>query len=280
MNVPKRLHVHHEQKARIVDSNTADVHVLGLRERIQKKYLPECSHLRWGPSPSIFSWAVLTPPSSMIMFLREESGIILSQISPGIPKMYRFFIPLSLAGLTIISLSALAEPHPESMTKVRVRHLRKSLKQSHKSLQPTWQRLHQFDEVSQKKLGPLPIQTDWKGRAEKWFSSTDTAGKRKEMRTITRALKQPCKYCHTPDFKGYTDKHLISQQMMAISAEYQVACSDCHSGKVKMTPMGEIAMNMWKLAHEKKVECKHCHQPGNGFLNLTPEGRSFLESGP
>ena len=195
--------------------------------------------------------------------------------------MYRFFIPLSLAGLTIISLSALAEPHPESDDQGAGQTSSQVIKtKSQEPAADVAKTAPSSDETSQKKLGPLPIQTDWKGRAEKWFSSTDTAGKRKEMRTITRALKQPCKYCHTPDFKGYTDKHLISQQMMAISAEYQVACSDCHSGKVKMTPMGEIAMNMWKLAHEKKVECNHCHQPGNGFLNLTQEGRSFLESGP
>ena len=64
--------------------------------------------------------------------------------------------------------------------------------------------------------------------------------RRKEMRKVTRALKQPCRYCHTPDFKGYTEKLLISQQMMALSAATACMCG-LPQGKEGYTEMGQRA---------------------------------------
>ena len=68
----------------------------------------------------------------------------------------------------------------------------------------------------------LPLESNWHERASQWFDQADPKSRRKQMRQMTRALKQPCRYCHTPDFKDFTDKKLISQQMMAISAEHDV----------------------------------------------------------
>ncbi len=113
---------------------------------------------------------------------------------------------------------------------------------------------------------------DWHTRAEKWFDAPDPASRKQQMRTATRALKQACKYCHTPDFDGYTDKKLVSQQMMALSKEHGVACADCHAGKDAFTPLGAQAHEMWSLSVEKGVTCEHCHTPGTRFEGLTPEG--------
>lgn len=124
--------------------------------------------------------------------------------------------------------------------------------------------------------GPLPIEADWKARAAAWFKDAkDEPARRKAMRQITRAIKQPCRYCHTPDWKGYTDKLAISRQMMALSAEHDVACADCHQGKTELSPLGKTARNMWRLAHEKKVECSHCHTPGKRFKALTAAGETY-----
>lgn len=126
---------------------------------------------------------------------------------------------------------------------------------------------------------PLPVESDWKARGDAWFTATDDAGRRKEMRQITRALRQPCRYCHTPDFTGYTDKRLISQQMMAISAEHDVACADCHGGRDTLTDMGRTAQAMWALSHEQKADCGTCHVKRSRFAELTPEGKAFAETG-
>ena len=48
---------------------------------------------------------------------------------------------------------------------------------------------------------------------------------------MTRALKQPRKYCHTAGFKGYTDRHQVTLEMMALSVEHDVECKDCHLAK-------------------------------------------------
>lgn len=125
-------------------------------------------------------------------------------------------------------------------------------------------------------VGPLPVEAEWGKRAEAWFAGeTDMGKRRKAMRVITRALKQPCRYCHTPDWKGYTDKLGISRQMMALSVEHGVECADCHAGKDAYTEMGQTAQTMWRLAHEKKVECSHCHPKGKQFKTLTAAGEAF-----
>lgn len=128
---------------------------------------------------------------------------------------------------------------------------------------------------------PLPVESDWTARAAAWFKDAKTEPeRRKAMRQITKALKQPCRYCHTPDWKGYTDKHLISKQMMALSAEHDVACSDCHAGKVDMTPLGDTSRTMWALAHSKKVDCSHCHLPKAKFKTLNDAGKAWKAANP
>lgn len=114
---------------------------------------------------------------------------------------------------------------------------------------------------------------DWHARAEKWFDSPEPEARKKQMRTITRALRRPCKYCHTPDFDGYTDKKLISQQMMALSKEHGVTCDECHAGRDGFTQLGRVAHRMWSLSVEKGVTCDHCHVTGARFERLTEAGR-------
>lgn len=127
----------------------------------------------------------------------------------------------------------------------------------------------------------LPVESDWAARAEAWFKDAKSKpDRRKAMRQITKALKQPCRYCHTPDWKGYTDKHLISRQMMAISAENDVACADCHMGKVEMTPLGEKSRVMWALARSKAVDCAHCHLPKARFKTLNQAGKAWQKANP
>ena len=124
-----------------------------------------------------------------------------------------------------------------------------------------------------------PVESDWSARAQKWFKSADAKDRRKEMRAATRALKQSCFYCHTKGFKGYQDNLLISQQMMALSAEHGVACNECHAGKRELTELGETAQHMWKLVHKKKVFCEHCHTPQKRFAELTEAGKAFKAEG-
>ena len=124
----------------------------------------------------------------------------------------------------------------------------------------------------------LPIDSNWKARAAQWFATTDKVARRKEMRKIVKALKQPCRYCHSTDFKSFTAHLKVSRQMMDLSAEHGVECSDCHAGKTEYTQMGKIAADMWKLAREKKVFCGHCHVKGSKFAHLTAAGQAHKES--
>jgi len=121
----------------------------------------------------------------------------------------------------------------------------------------------------------LPIDADWQARSFAYFTSPDPKQRRKEMRKATRALKQPCRYCHTPDFKNYTAKRKIAQQMMALSIENGVDCADCHVGKSEMTPLGKKSIPMWEIAREKGVFCNACHQPKTKFVELTDRGETF-----
>lgn len=123
--------------------------------------------------------------------------------------------------------------------------------------------------------GPLPVEADWHARAEAWFESADKKARKKQMRLAGRALKQPCKYCHTKKFDGYTDKLDISRQMLALSAEHGVQCGECHQGKVAYTELGVVAGAMWQISREKKVFCDHCHVKGKRFEQLTKEGDAF-----
>ena len=121
----------------------------------------------------------------------------------------------------------------------------------------------------------LPLESNWHERASQWFEQADPKARRKQMRQMTRALKQPCRYCHTPDFKDFTEKKMISQQMMAISAEHNVACKDCHLGKKALSELGKTAQKMWLLSIRKGVSCEHCHKPKTKFKVLTSAGSDF-----
>lgn len=129
---------------------------------------------------------------------------------------------------------------------------------------------------------PLTVAgADWKARADAWFGEAkDEKARRKAMRSFTKALKRPCKYCHTTDFKGWQDEQLrlLSQQMMAISVEHGVECKDCHKGRTGFTEFGEKAQPMWQIARDKGVGCEHCHVPKKRFAELTPEGLKFQDS--
>jgi nitrate/TMAO reductase-like tetraheme cytochrome c subunit len=114
---------------------------------------------------------------------------------------------------------------------------------------------------------------DWHERAGKWFDSDDKKARKEQMRAATRAIKQGCKYCHTQDFEGFTDKKLIAQQMMWISKTFDTKCGDCHAGKDLFTPLGKRAHKMFALSVERGVTCDHCHSGEDHFKGLTPDGK-------
>ena len=116
-----------------------------------------------------------------------------------------------------------------------------------------------------------------RARAHARFEST-TSNNATQMRQMTRALRQPCKYCHTSGFKGYTDKHKVSLEMMALSAEHSIRCDDCHAGKTDLTDRGNKARQMMSLSKEMGVNCEHCHLPASQFKSLTPSGRDYQET--
>lgn len=129
---------------------------------------------------------------------------------------------------------------------------------------------------------PITVEgVDWHARAEAWFvaPSTEPKARRKEMKQMTKALKRPCRYCHSKDFKSYPDERLklVTQQMMVISKEHDVTCKGCHSGRGLFTHMGEESKGMWKLSAEKGVLCDHCHTPSTRFEKLTAAGEAFAK---
>ncbi len=132
---------------------------------------------------------------------------------------------------------------------------------------------------STQKAAVKPIEvktpTNWQARSMKWFSGDlkDTKALRKQMRAATKALKQPCRYCHSRDFKSFQDNRLISQQMMALSAEHNVACADCHNGREGLTHFGKEAEEMFELSRREGVYCEHCHVKGKRFEVLNDAGK-------
>ncbi|MFN3198200.1 MAG: cytochrome c3 family protein [Bradymonadia bacterium] len=128
---------------------------------------------------------------------------------------------------------------------------------------------------------PLEIEgVDWDARAEAWFENEDPKMRRREMKQFTKALKRPCKHCHSKDFKSYPDARLklVSQQMMHVSKTHGVACKDCHAGRDAYTPMGETSKQMWAISLEQKVDCSHCHTPNQRFAALTEAGETFKKT--
>ena len=116
-----------------------------------------------------------------------------------------------------------------------------------------------------------------KQRAQAWFESSDKKKRRLQMRQMSRALKQPCKYCHTSGFKGYTDRYAVSLEMMALSAEHNLRCDECHNGKKSLTETGLQAQKMQTVSKNLGVECTHCHVPKKKFQLLTLEGEKYNE---
>lgn len=115
-------------------------------------------------------------------------------------------------------------------------------------------------------------------RAQAWFESDDKKKRRLQMRQMTRALKQPCKYCHTAGFKGYTDRHTVSLEMMALSAEHDLRCDECHAGKKALTETGKQARKMKQVSQDLGVQCTHCHIPLQKFKLLTSEGEIYAQT--
>ena len=117
----------------------------------------------------------------------------------------------------------------------------------------------------------------WRPEAVRWYTAEDEDQRRRQMREMTRALKRPCYYCHTRNFKEYTDQHLISLQMMAISARYALKCSDCHLGQRGLSALGAQSLVMWRFSAKNEKTCADCHIKGHGFKELTPQGERSRE---
>lgn len=128
---------------------------------------------------------------------------------------------------------------------------------------------------------PKPLQStgvDWEKRADKWFKSEDEKDRKAQMKEASRALKRPCKNCHTEDFEGFVDdnRKLLTQQMMAVAAEHDVECKDCHAGKDKMTELGDKTVKWYDTSRELKLLCEDCHQPNKSkFADLTDKGKAY-----
>lgn len=132
------------------------------------------------------------------------------------------------------------------------------------------------DEADKAPPPSVDVDADWHARADKWFTApeSDQKARKKEMKAITRALKQPCRYCHTKDWSGYQPGMLrLGQQMMAMSVEHGVECKDCHAGKDALTKLGEASVEMWRLSIAERVFCDECHTPGKRFEALTAAGQ-------
>ena len=115
----------------------------------------------------------------------------------------------------------------------------------------------------------------WQERAQDWYQHADLKSRRKQMRALSRPLKRPCYYCHTRSFKGYVEStYLISLQMMAISAEQDVTCAACHSGRRRLTKLGAKSLIQWRYAQEKGLDCRDCHTPKGRFRTLTIKGEA------
>jgi nitrate/TMAO reductase-like tetraheme cytochrome c subunit len=114
----------------------------------------------------------------------------------------------------------------------------------------------------------------WQKRAQAWYKHSDLVGRRREMRALSRPLKRPCYYCHKRSFKGYVEStYLISLQMMAISAEQDVTCADCHIGRRGLTVLGAKSLIQWRYAQENGLDCRDCHTPNGQFRTLTKQGQ-------
>ena len=110
--------------------------------------------------------------------------------------------------------------------------------------------------------------TWWHAEAQKWYKKDDISSKRLQMRDMTRALKRSCYYCHTRNFKDYTQVKEISLQMMAISHQHQITCADCHQGHKGLTLVGSKSLLMWRYSVTQEKQCQDCHQAQAQFKKL------------
>ena len=123
------------------------------------------------------------------------------------------------------------------------------------------------------------VEAAWKDRAMAWYQSDQLKARRRQMRDMSRPLKRSCYYCHTRDFKGYEQStYLISLQMMAVSAEQNVACSDCHLGRRGLSELGAKSLIQWRFAVREGLDCQTCHAPGGKFKKLTERGEQSRQS--
>ena len=159
-----------------------------------------------------------------------------------------YLIPFLISSLCLAASTAMARP-PESGARLQV-----------EALSP---------EEAVRLPGALG---HWRPEAIRWYTAEDPERRRRQMREMTRALKRPCYYCHTRNFKEYTDQHLISLQMMAISASYSLKCSDCHLGQRGLSALGAQSLVMWRVTAKNKKTCADCHVKGRSLKVLTPEG--------
>ena len=117
----------------------------------------------------------------------------------------------------------------------------------------------------------------WQKRAHTWYKSDNKKARRRQMREMSRPLKQSCYYCHTRRFKGYVEStYLISLQMMAISAEQDLSCKDCHVGKRALNDLGAKSLIQWRYAVAQQKDCRDCHEAKGKFKRLTVEGKKSI----
>lgn len=118
----------------------------------------------------------------------------------------------------------------------------------------------------------------WQAKAQSWYRSTEPSAQRQQMREMSRPLKQSCYYCHTRRFKSYVEEnYLISLQMMAISAEQDLSCADCHIGQKGLTELGAKSLIQWRWAFKQGRNCSECHQAQHKFKKLTAKGQASIQ---
>jgi hypothetical protein len=108
----------------------------------------------------------------------------------------------------------------------------------------------------------------WQKKSQAWYTDHDPMKRRKQMREMTRALKRSCYYCHTRNFKRYTEVKDITLQMMVISHQQQIKCADCHQGQRGLTKVGALSLLMWRYSVSQNKQCHDCHQERSQFKKL------------
>lgn len=117
----------------------------------------------------------------------------------------------------------------------------------------------------------------WQKRAHTWYKDEDIKARRRQMRQMSRPLNRACYYCHTRRFKGYVEStYLMSLQMMAMSAEQDLSCKDCHIGQRALNELGAKSLIQWRYAVDHQKDCRDCHEAKGKFKRLTAEGKKSI----